>query len=493
MMCDRTDLIDVTKQLPEEAQYYTATKKHIIVNFDEYLDENTGDINVFELFGSHRNVIDKICHYSNWFIHHYDEDKDILNSLLNIKCQIDKPRLVYTESAFFADIEDIFTDKIKNAILQMVEDQYLVDLEDGLDEDAKNYNSNFKNEHGVMVLAAMVASNLLSPAANHFAIENKDPSFNKKNFMMLYTTKMINVFERDDVEIVNKLFMLLDMKLNESKIHKKMWDRQKNQSNTETLLMIKLLKVTLADVLHKVVFEGNLVKYIIVAAEDNIKRAIIGRSAYDSYIIDVDKTQGELSALELIDMNHVSSDENHIIYSEIETNSIDKMFKRRPIFITKEEFKSLRKNLRPNQDQIQLVSLFVSSKLNNFNNNLNQEQYIKAALIMRHELLNSKYTVLPDIILANPKSSVKRRVSSRIISKIYESSLYKVLENQYTDCFGSKLKENDKKDNPLVGIFLDLNSWVFESQRSENFEEEINRDVSSAILSHELLRFILSI
>lgn len=499
MSIDKLSPIDKTT-LPEEAQFYQPSKKHVIIKFDKYLGEYSDNLNTFTMIGSHRNVIKKICDYANWFIYFYDEDMDIMHSLVRIKYQIQKQKLVYTESAFLGDIEDIFTYGLVKRIFQMVDDQYIVDLEEDLDDYDDSYISKYTNEHGKLILAIMIAINLTSPAANHYAkyaeIENN------KSFMTKYVSRIVTIFEKFDallndkepINFINKLCMTVDMKINESRVHKKMWERQSNQSQSVPIYMVKLIRITLADLLHKVQFSGNFVSFVTVSLEDNINRYIIGRSPFDSYIMDIEKTQGELSTLELLDMNNTCVDENQIIISEIEIKEIDNMLANRMIFITKDRFEFMMENLKPCKEQIQLVSWFISSKLNHYNSNFNQEYYLKAALVMAHDLRLQKYNILPDIILANSKASVKRRVSSKIISKIYESSYYKVLETRYQDYFGDDLKEDDKKNNPIIKIFLELNGWIFEKVTpNDEDREEINDNISSIILSHELLRFYLSL
>jgi len=487
--------------IPENMQIYKYTKSHIIINFNEILNNVTDNLKYFKLFGSHRNAKEKICHYANWFHNFYDPDRDVLISIVRMKYKIDKQRLIYTESAFFSDLEDIFTDKIIKLIYEMTDDQYIIDLEANLKKvKSKNeYNSKFTNRHGRIALAAMIATNVTSPVVNHYLENNKD--IQKKIFMSKYVSKILLIFEKyeakeselEQVSIVNKITLIIEMKINESKTHAKMWERQNNQSNSPAIMEMQLMKVALADLIHKAKFSGNIVIFIIVAITDNIDRQLIGRSAYDSFIIDIDQTQGELSQLEIIDMNHITMDENQSVISEIEIKEINKLFQDRMIMITKKNFNKLMRNIKPNPYQILLVSLFISSKLHNFNNRLSQENYIKAALVMSHDLKLAKYVLLPEIILANPKTSVKRRVSSKIVTKIYESPLYNVLERQYSDFFGTELKDGDKKNNPLIKIFLELNSWIFEPILENDYNKELNDNISSSVLSHELLRFILSI
>lgn len=130
---------------------------------------------------SYVNHLDIITKYINFFINCYDEDNELVNAYLKVKFETDSKR-TFTEENMDAYIsflyEIIFTDTVIEKINQLVDDNYLDDIETDIDDNKKKkYQKNdkkhlesleFTNQHIKILLRISFAMKIMSPCLLHY-------------------------------------------------------------------------------------------------------------------------------------------------------------------------------------------------------------------------------------------------------------------------------------------------------------------------------------
>ena len=128
---------------------------------------------------SYINNLELITKYINYFINCYDSDNELVSAYLKIKFETDEKR-TFNENNMDAYIsflyEILFTDSIINKINDLVEDNYLFDIE-GNDSKKKKYQKNdrkhlesleFTNQHVKILLRISFAMKLMAPVMLHY-------------------------------------------------------------------------------------------------------------------------------------------------------------------------------------------------------------------------------------------------------------------------------------------------------------------------------------
>lgn len=128
---------------------------------------------------SYVNQLDIIVAYANFFINNYDFDNELCMAYLKIKYALDKQKL-YNELNMDSYIdflyEVMFTDTMVQKIVQMVEDNYLDDIETETEEKAQYLKNSkrhlesleFTNQHIKILLAISFSMKVMSPALFHY-------------------------------------------------------------------------------------------------------------------------------------------------------------------------------------------------------------------------------------------------------------------------------------------------------------------------------------
>ena len=139
---------------------------------------------------SYINQLDIISHYTNFFINNYDFDNELVTAYLKIKFALDKQNLFNANNMqSYIDFiyEVMFTDTMVDKIVQMVEENYLDDIES---DDSSNTESvtgkkkyvknekkhleslEFTNQHIKILLAISFGMKIMSPALFHYIQKN---------------------------------------------------------------------------------------------------------------------------------------------------------------------------------------------------------------------------------------------------------------------------------------------------------------------------------
>lgn len=128
---------------------------------------------------SYANQLDTITSYINFFINNYDFDNELVSAYLSIKYALDKKKK-FTEKNMKAYIdflyEILFTDSILDKIIQMVEENYLDDIETTTEEKKKYLKNDkkhresleFTNQHIKILLEISFGMKIMAPAIFHY-------------------------------------------------------------------------------------------------------------------------------------------------------------------------------------------------------------------------------------------------------------------------------------------------------------------------------------
>lgn len=206
--------------------------KIFIVNFDKVF--GIEKLKKYKRFvinkTSYENQLDIITRYTNFFMHFYDKDQELVTAYLRLQMAMD-PEVSHNmygadDMHAFIDFlyQTMFTPTMVQKIKQMVEDNYLDDIENNSDEKKKYYKANekkhlesleFTNQHIKILLAISFGMKILCPVMFHFCASN-GIKIDKTN-LVIYTfyEPLFDLFN-ENCNMYNKLYVYVKTKVLES-------------------------------------------------------------------------------------------------------------------------------------------------------------------------------------------------------------------------------------------------------------------------------------
>ena len=179
---------------------------------------------------SYENQLDIITRYTNFFIHFYDKEQELINAYLKLQMTMD-PEVcgdLYGPDDMKAFIDFLyqimFTPTMVQKIKQMVEDNYLDDIENNSDEKKKYYKANekkhlesleFTNQHIKILLAISFGMKILCPVMFHFCASN-GIKIDKTNLVIFTFYEPLFDLFNEDCNMYNKLYVYVKTKVLES-------------------------------------------------------------------------------------------------------------------------------------------------------------------------------------------------------------------------------------------------------------------------------------
>jgi hypothetical protein len=174
---------------------------------------------------SYSNQLPIICRYINFFIHEYDKEQELINAYLNLKFSVDNPDGdIYFSgnsdeaiNAFYHYVYDVmFTDSMVKKIHQLVEDNYLDDIEQGdgskkyVTKEKKHLESlEFTNEHIKTLLKISFGIKMLTPIIFHYYSKNGVIINKETPYLFRAYRPLFDIFS-DTCNMYNKLFVYVD-------------------------------------------------------------------------------------------------------------------------------------------------------------------------------------------------------------------------------------------------------------------------------------------
>lgn len=250
----------------ESERYVAEDGKSFYVNFHKALNYESYKIhNQFIIKkASYEHQLKIICRYINYFISHYDQEMELVTAYLKLKFEIDRVDTRYNKDNMEAFIDLIyelmFTDSICMKIRQMVDENYVDDIEK---EDASKYKKGgqeylesleFTNQHMVILLRVSFAMKIMSPVLFHFLVKNDIKLDSEDETIYLFYKRLLPLFQ-DNVDIFNKLYVYCKAKVEESKSHNVIIFNQKEFLGYDVYSLIKKF-------VRKILISENIVKYL---------------------------------------------------------------------------------------------------------------------------------------------------------------------------------------------------------------------------------------
>lgn len=206
--------------------------------------------------------------YIDYFIHNYDPENALITNILKIKFSIDRKNMFDADNVHaLIDMiyELIFTPSMCQKIRDMVDDNYLDDIEKESDDpkysqgDKKYLESlEFKNIHIKILLRISFGMKIIAPIMYHFFAFKKikpDTLKSKQNVSIVYDFyfPLFNLFS-DNVNMFNKLFVYIKRKVVDSMYHNEKIFRQREILGDDPYLLIEKF-------IKKQLISENIVKY----------------------------------------------------------------------------------------------------------------------------------------------------------------------------------------------------------------------------------------
>ena len=240
-----------------------ADGKLYIVKFDRIFDQKK--LSVYNNFsikkGSYENQLDIIMSYTNFFMKFYDEEKELAMAYLKCKFAIDKEkRFNFDNMQSMIDFmySVMFTDTMVRKIEQMVEDNYLDDIESGKDgkyatKEKKHLESlEFTNEHIKILLCISFSMKIMSPVMFHYFAINVIKPDRETDYIYRFYKNLFDIFGKR-CNMYNKLFVYVKTKVLESKANNDLVFKQREILGCDEFSVIHKF-------VRKVLIEENMVE-----------------------------------------------------------------------------------------------------------------------------------------------------------------------------------------------------------------------------------------
>lgn len=229
----------INKWKPKEVDRMVACDKKIFyMFFDKVIDapEEFCKYNKFHITkASYEKQLDIISRYINYFLKFYDYERELMLAFVKIKFAIDKERLFTADNPDqLIDLiyEILFTDSMVKKINQMVEDNYLDDIESS--EESKKYTKDkkhlesleFTNQHIKILLRISFGMKCIAPILFHYVYISKMKLDKTSDLIYRFYRRLFVIFadypENADwsdgpppkIDMYNKLFVYVKWRRN---------------------------------------------------------------------------------------------------------------------------------------------------------------------------------------------------------------------------------------------------------------------------------------
>lgn len=436
-----------------------ATEK-TLVNLDSFVISKT----------SYENQLDIITRYTNFFIHFYDPEMELITSYFALKTAIDQDKDKKTgnkiygpndKEAFISYIYEImFTPTMVAKIKKMVEENYLDDIEAGPEEKKKYYKANeklhlesleFTNQHIKILLAISFGMKIMCPVMFHFCSTN-GIKIDKTNLVIYDFYKPLFDLFNDGCNMFNKLYVYVKTKVLESDSNNRTIFEQREIFGIDVYTVIsQFTKVVL--------ISENMVKYKFNEhwnpSQKKYRENIIGfnktiikyqldyfiKEQYDKNLTEVTWARNSegLSGIDKMAMNLEKLDEGAIVFADINIeNTIARIRSSIDIEVTNEEIDYYMEHLKITKLQKEYVYSFFAKHFETYEdlNLLTRRQYLYLLLVMKKVLLidlgydvetgGAKAAAVPYILSGNLEDRIVNRMirNGRFIDKLERSYKY---------------------------------------------------------------------
>jgi hypothetical protein len=482
--------------------------KLVVIPFDKIF--NKKEISVLNTFNilkdSYVRQLNSITLYINYFIKYYDEDNDLLFAYLKLKSIADNKSNERMSLPIFIQFvyNVLLTDSICDKIVDMVEDNYYVDVDNNT---GKKYNEalEFTNEHAKVLMQISVAMKLMIPIMLHYINKikynkEKDRTKNRKRnhlfsykaYMYKFYAGLFNIFG-GDIDIYNKLWISTWSKINvHYNANKPIWDQRAIYGTTTVTHMDELLRdKIICENMFKYTFNKNAISFNHVVLRNQLGFFICEKYQTNRIELSSKKDVSGLSGLDKLEMNTIKLDESVAILSEMNIKTtIKSIEKQMRMKVSKDELQYYQKHLTITKFQVQLCQYFYARIFGGYRDLsfLTRKNYLKLLILLKKRLRLQGMMYLPDILTSNIDGRLNARTirNDKFLSKIEQTPLYRsIVDNKYS------VLDDINKGDLIIGLLSTLINTKFTIVDYDNEDKlgetiEVNQDA----ISDEFLNYL---
>lgn len=203
--------------------------------------------------------------------------------------------------------------------------------------------------------------------------------------------------------------------------------------------------------------------------------------------IGTDEDSDGITSANKMEITLVRKDEGSFVLNNVNRDlEFNRFLKNNNITVTEEELKHAIKTLKLNKFQNQILFLFYSKIMDNFDLYKVNKKFYCALLLALKKWLEQKeaYQILPKILTGVIEDKIKSKLMNKknFINKLMDSKIFIEIQDKYS-FIGSRLE----KRNPI----LQLISWLYFNTFIDENSEELNYRIEDA--TYELLLLLRDI
>lgn len=210
---------------------------------------------------------DHTCLYINYFEKYYDPEKELSLMIYRIKYMMDSTPL-YGDLDFIHDIKTyIMSDKMKNKVIQMVDDNYSLDLQ------YKNITENlmYTDNHAKIMLCMSLFMNFTIPLITHFAHNNKVGVIDE--FIMQIFDLILYMFP--EVDIYSKLYETTYSNVAKSEAKNPIWKTQDIRGKDPVTHSYASVSNIILNIMPKYTFDKSIISLNFTSINKNTSCQIL--------------------------------------------------------------------------------------------------------------------------------------------------------------------------------------------------------------------------
>lgn len=416
---DRVAEINTWRPKSKEEIIVEADGPKFIVHFEMFFGPNGEKMKKFDEFIVKKNSFDEYlkanAEYINYFINRYDPENDTVMGYLKLKYLLDEKKAFRLDNIqqFIDCIYGMFfSDRLCEKIKQMVEDNYLDDIETGGSPytSSKKYMKSleFDNDHIKILLRISMGMKMIAPIIYHYLLINKikpKAVTEKKDENVIYYIyrPLFDILTDPGINIFNKLYVYIESKVSDSAYHnEKTFTQREILGDDSALVVEKFIKTRLiVDNMLKYSFNkiwnpktGKYRENIIGLNKTIVNQQLFyfRKETYGKTFTEMANTRNSdgLSASDKMEMNLTKLDVGIIHMANLNMELTIEFLKRNiDVPITAEEITYYREHHYPSDFQVQMVRSIFADFFASYRDEhlLTRHDYNTLLLLLKKRLL----------------------------------------------------------------------------------------------------------
>lgn len=377
-------------------------------------------------------------HYINYFLKYYDKDKELIMIYAKIKYLIDLYGCSYNKEAFIYDlIKYVMSTNIIYKVSLMNRANYKINLSKKKNEN--DPRTQYTNKHGHILMKISLLMNICIPLLTHYIYTNKIANTDE---FLLYVYDRILYLDYFDADIYDKIYSTCDSKIEKSKNHMKLWDKQEIRGINDTIQKMYSAENILLNIMPKFLYSEHIIAFI----DSSISYSMgykIENIPYEMDYCQLSSSKRDLDQNSDMDkFENTLTKENEAIYLQNKVNCEKTMEQLTMLYpISQDEIDYYINNLSENQNDF-IINGFQKQLIFNifykyFGDTssiraINRDDYIKLMIIAKRKLIENKMVLLPYIVAGKVNRINKRnKISKKILTKLENSQFFNIIKDKY--------------------------------------------------------------